>query len=150
MKLRRLLPAVCTVVALWLAGCVTNPYLAPADVGAPPADALQLPDGLAYKVLQPGSGSSHPATSSVITVNYTGWTTSGRKFDSTVNPDGSTSPATFPLSKLIKGWQDVLPLMTAGERVRVWIPGQLAYDNLNRPGAPKGMLVFDIELISFK
>lgn len=150
MKLRRLLPVVCTAVALWLTGCVTNPYLAPADVGAPPAAAVHLADGLAYQVQHPGTGSAHPGLDSVITVNYTGWTTAGRKFDSTINPDGSASPATFPLNKLIKGWQEVLPLMTAGERVRVWIPGQLAYDNLNRPGAPKGMLVFDIELLSFK
>lgn len=147
----RRLPAVGLVLAaLWLAGCVSNPYVAPADVSAPPANAIRLPDGLAYQVLKPGTGSTHPGTNSVITVNYTGWTTEGRKFDSTVNPDGSTSPATFPLGKLIQGWRDVVPLMVSGERVRVWIPGQLAYDNLNRPGAPKGPLVFDIELISFK
>ncbi|MBU6470347.1 MAG: FKBP-type peptidyl-prolyl cis-trans isomerase [Gammaproteobacteria bacterium] len=133
-----------------LAGCQTNPYLPPADVAAPPSTAAVLPDGLAYQVLSSGTGSAHPTLDSVITVNYTGWTTDGRKFDSTVNPDGSTSPATFPLNKLIQGWQQMLPLMVAGERVRVWIPGRLAYDNRNRPGAPKGMLVFDIELLSFK
>lgn len=150
MNTRPLLPAICVLAALWLTGCVSNPYLPPADVGAPPPGATRLADGLAYLVLQPGTGSAHPAADSVITVNYTGWTTRGRKFDSTVNPDGSTSPATFPLAKLIQGWRDVVPLMVAGERVRVWIPGQLAYDNLNRPGAPKGELVFDIQLISFK
>lgn len=135
---------------LLLAGCITNPYLPPADVAAPPSTATVMPDGLAYQVLGSGTGSAHPTLDSVITVNYTGWTTDGRKFDSTINPDRSTSPATFPLNKLIQGWQEMLPLMVAGERVRVWIPGKLAYDNRKRPGAPQGMLVFDIELLSFK
>ncbi|MGH8379054.1 MAG: FKBP-type peptidyl-prolyl cis-trans isomerase [Gammaproteobacteria bacterium] len=146
---RLLLPFTISLIVL-LAACVTNPYKAPPDVAAPPANATVLPDGLAYQVLASGTGSAHPTQDSVITVNYTGWTTDGRKFDSTVNPDGSSSPATFPLNKLIQGWQDVVPLMVTGERIRVWIPGNLAYDNRNRPGAPKGMLVFDIELLSFK
>ncbi|HVC38189.1 MAG TPA: FKBP-type peptidyl-prolyl cis-trans isomerase [Gammaproteobacteria bacterium] len=132
-----------------LTGCITNPYLAPSDVAAPPPAATILSDGLAYQVLRSGSGSEHPALNSTITVNYTGWTTDGKKFDSTINPDGSTSPATFPLNKLIQGWQEVLPLMVKGEKIRVWIPGRLAYDNRNRPDAPHGMLVFDIELLNY-
>ncbi|MGH8281255.1 MAG: FKBP-type peptidyl-prolyl cis-trans isomerase [Gammaproteobacteria bacterium] len=147
---RRISISALVAALLLLGGCVTNPYLPPADVAAPPSTATVLPDGLAYQVLSSGTGSVRPTLDSVISVNYTGWTTDGRKFDSTVNPDGSTSPATFPLNKLIQGWQEMLPLMVAGERVRVWIPGKLAYDNRNRPGAPKGMLVFDIELLSFK
>lgn len=147
---RRLVFAMTAVAILVLAGCVTNPYLPPPDVAAPPASATVLPGGLAYEVLASGTGTAHPTLDSVITVNYTGWTTDGQKFDSTVNPDGSTSPATFPLNKLIQGWQEIVPLMVAGERLRVWIPGPLAYDNRNRPGAPKGMLVFNIQLISFK
>jgi len=140
---------VCIALLMPLTACMTNPYEAPRDVAAPPPGATMLPDGLAYQVLIAGSGSQHPTPDSTITVNYTGWTTDGRKFDSTVNPDGSTSPATFPLKKLIQGWQDMLPLMVKGEKVRVWIPGKLAYDNRHRPGAPHGMLVFDIQLLNF-
>ncbi|MGH8399003.1 MAG: FKBP-type peptidyl-prolyl cis-trans isomerase [Gammaproteobacteria bacterium] len=147
---RRLLLLFALSLIVSLAGCVTNPYKAPPDVAAPPANAIMLSQGLAYQVLASGTGGTHPTLNSVVTVNYTGWITDGRKFDSTVNTDGSTSPATFPLNKLIQGWQDVVPLMVTGERIRVWIPGNLAYDNRNRPGAPKGMLVFDIELLSFK
>lgn len=137
-------------LCLLLAGCTTNPYKAPADVAAPPRAAHRLPDGLAYKVLQPGTGTVHPSTTSIITVNYTGWTTDGRKFDSTRAADGKRTPVSFPLNKLIQGWREVVPLMIAGEKIRVWIPGKLAYDKRNRPGAPHGMLVFDIELVNFK
>jgi len=148
---RRLLSAMAAAQILLLAGCVTNPYLPPPNVAAPPANATVLPGGLAYLVLASGSGSVHPTLDSVITVNYTGWTTDGHKFDSTINPDGSTSPATFPLGRLIQGWQTVLPLMVAGEKVRCWIPAKLGYgEHPAKPGQPAGMLVFDIQLISFK
>jgi len=40
--------------------------------------------------------------------------------------------------------------MVVGEKRRFWIPGSLAYDNSARPGAPKGMLVFDVERLDFK
>ena len=141
----RLVTTACLL--LLLAGCAVNPYLAPPDVAAPPSSATVLPDGLAYRVLHQGSGTAHPAPDSVVTVNYTGWTVDGRKFDSTFNPDGSATPVTFSLNKLIKGWQQAVPTMVVGEKMRVWIPGKLAYDNRNRPGAPHGMLVFDIELL---
>lgn len=140
---------VCIVLITLFDGCTTDPYRAPYDVAAPPTHAIELADGLAYRVLRQGSGNQHPTLASTITVNYTGWTTDGKKFDSTFNPDGSTNPASFPLSKPIQGWQEVLPLMVTGEKIRVWIPGNLAYDNRNRPDAPHGMLVFDIELLSF-
>ena len=51
---------------------------------APPADAKNTPSGLAYKVLQEGTGGRHPKSSSEVTVHYTGWTTDGKMFDSSV------------------------------------------------------------------
>jgi FKBP-type peptidyl-prolyl cis-trans isomerase len=146
---RRFPPLIPIALLMLLTGCMTNPYKAPTDVAAAPSVATLLPDGLAYQLLSSGNGHEHPTLDSTITVNYTGWTTDGKKFDSTINPDGSSSPATFPLNKLIQGWQEMLPLMVKGEKVRVWIPGRLAYDNRNRPDAPHGMLVFDIELLDF-
>ncbi len=38
--------------------------------------------------------------------------------------------------------------MVVGEKRRFWIPEELAYKG--RPGAPQGMLVFDVELLSFR
>lgn len=120
---------------------------APENVAAPPEDATTTDTGIAYVVLEDAAGDVHPAATDTITVHYTGWTTDGRMFDSSV-PRGQ--PATFPLDQLIPGWQQAIPLMTVGDKYRFWIPGELAYDNSTRPGAPKGMLVFDIELLGIK
>ena len=118
---------------------------APPDVAAPPADAEKTPSGLASKVLAPGKGKEKPTEADTVRVHYTGWTTDGVKFDSSVDRN---SPAQFPLRGVIKGWTEGLQLMVEGEKRRFWIPGNLAYgDTPTRPGAPAGMLVFDVELL---
>jgi len=124
------------------------PIPAPADVAAPPADALRTPSGLASKVLRVGLGSVHPGLHSTVRVHYTGWTTDGKMFDSSV---ARNSPATFQVDGVIPGWTEGLQLMVAGEKRRFWIPGNLAYDSIpNMPDAPKGMLVFDVELLDVR
>jgi FKBP-type peptidyl-prolyl cis-trans isomerase len=113
---------------------------APSDVAAAPADASKTKSGLASKILQPGTGKSHPSRTDLITVRYTGWTTDGKMFDS------STDPITFPLDRVIGGWIEGVPLMVTGEKRRFWIPESLAYQGKRDP---KGMLVFDVELVSY-
>ena len=113
---------------------------------ASPAAAYTA-SGLASKILVRGKGMEHPTLDSEVTVHYSGWTTDGKLFDSSVTRG---EPATFPLNRVIKGWQEGVQLMVVGEKRRFWIPGALAYDNSTRPGAPKGTLVFDVELLSFK
>lgn len=126
---------------------------APPDVAAPPADAETTASGLASKVLQKGTGDKHPSELDIVTVNYTGWTTDGRMFDSSTKRG---KPVEFPLNRVIKGWTEGVQLMVTGEKRRFWIPGELAYGEArpNDPhaafGPPRGMLVFDVELISFK
>ncbi len=115
---------------------------APADVAAPPKDAVVTNSGLASKVLKAGSGSVHPAPTDTVKVNYTGWTTDGKMFDSSVSRN---RPATFPLNRVIPGWTEGVGLMVVGEKRRLWIPEKLAYKG--RPGRPQGMLVFDVELM---
>jgi peptidylprolyl isomerase len=120
----------------------------PEDVKAPPASAKKTPSGLAYRVLQPGTGTTHPTEASHVIVNYSGWTPDGKMFDSSVTRG---QPASFGLNGVIKGWTEGVQLMTKGEKMRFWIPGALAYgDKPKRAGAPAGMLVFDIELIDFQ
>lgn len=120
---------------------------APENVAAAPGEAETTSSGIAYVVLEDAGGEVHPAATDTVIVHYTGWTTDGRMFDSSVKRG---EPATFPLGKLIPGWQQAIPLMTVGAKYRFWIPGELAYDNSTRPDAPKGMLVFDIELLGIK
>jgi|SRR5215471_7076914 len=115
---------------------------APPDVSAPPADAIRTSDNLAYKILRPGTGTRHPRPNSTVTVHYTGWTTDGKTFDSSV---ARGQPATFGLDQVIHGWTEGVQMMVEGEKRRFWIPENLAYEG--KPGGPQGMLVFDIELI---
>jgi FKBP-type peptidyl-prolyl cis-trans isomerase len=117
------------------------PTRAPADVKAPPADAKKTPSGIAYKVLKEGVGGRHPRSNSEVTVQYTGWTTDGKMFDSSVVRG---QPSTFGLDGVIAGWTEGLQLMFEGEKTRFWIPEKLAYEGKK---APYGMLVFDIELV---
>jgi peptidylprolyl isomerase len=121
---------------------ITHPPAAPADVAAPPEDAEVTDSGLASKVLTPGTGSAHPDAWDQVTVHYTGWTTDGKMFDSSVSRG---QPATFPLNRVIPGWTEGLQLMVTGEKRRFWIPEKLAYKG--QAGAPQGMLVFDVELL---
>jgi peptidylprolyl isomerase len=122
---------------------------APPDVAAPPADAQRTASGLASKVLAPGSGTEHPGQNDTVKVNYSGWTTDGKMFDSSVAPlhGRRPEPTTFPLGHVIAGWTEGVQLMVVGEKRRFWIPEELAYKG--KPGAPAGMLVFDIELLDF-
>jgi len=127
---------------------ILSPPETPKDVAKPPADAKKTASGLAYKVLKKGNGKEHPTPQSRVTVHYTGWTTDGKMFDSSVTRG---QPSSFMLGQVIKGWTEGLQLMVVGEKTRFWIPGELAYgDTPKRPGAPSGMLVFDVELIDFK
>jgi peptidylprolyl isomerase len=117
----------------------------PPDVAAVPADAQKTASGLAYRVLSPGKAEQKPTAQSTVKVHYTGWTTDGKRFDSSVVRG---EPATFPLQRVIKGWTEGLQLMSVGERTRFWIPAEMAYgETPSRPGAPAGMLVFDVELL---
>lgn len=120
----------------------TSPLIAPPDVKAPPSDAHRTATGIAYKVLKPGTGARNASPFGQVTVHYTGWTTDGKMFDSSVVRG---TPATFRLDDVIRGWTEGVPLMVEGERTRFWIPQDLAYKG--EAGQPKGMLVFDIDLI---
>jgi peptidylprolyl isomerase len=120
------------------------PQPAPPDVAAPPADAVRTASGLAFTVLQPGTGTAKPGPMDLVTVHYTGWTTDGKMFDSSL---ASKGPVEFPLNLLIKGWNEALQLMVPGEKRRLWIPKELAYNDT--PNRPAGMLVFEVELVEF-
>lgn len=115
---------------------------APADVAAPGADTQKTESGIAWRILTPGTGTEHPKAEDQVKVHYSGWTTDGVMFDSSV---ARGEPITFPLNAVIPGWSEAVQLMVVGEKRLVWIPEELAYKG--QPGAPAGMLVFEIELL---
>jgi FKBP-type peptidyl-prolyl cis-trans isomerase len=90
-------------------------------------------------------GAARPRKDSRVRVHYTGWTTDGKMFDSSV---ARNEPISFNLNRVIAGWTEGVQLMVEGEKRRLWIPEKLAY--AGQAGAPKGMLVFDVELIKIE
>jgi FKBP-type peptidyl-prolyl cis-trans isomerase len=125
----------------------TNMPETPTDVKAAPEEAEKTASGLASKILSKGTGAEHPSAADTVTVHYSGWTTDGKLFDSSVKRG---QPASFPLNGVIKGWTEGVQLMLEGEKRRFWIPADLAYGENPGGGRPGGMLVFDIELLSIK
>ena len=134
------------LAALQAAAQSSTPVPPPADVAAPPADAVITASGLASKVITPGTGTTRPTAASTVKVHYSGWTTDGQMFDSSVVRG---EPSVFGVSRVIRGWTEGVQMMVKGEKRRFWIPAALAYGDNPRAGAPRGMLVFDVELFDF-
>ncbi len=115
----------------------------PPDLRQPPSDAVHLNSGLVIRFLSHGTGTIHPTAKATVKVDYTGWTQDGRMFD-TSQGRGATD---LPLDGVIEGWTQGIQLMSVGDSARLWIPAALAYRGAQ--GAPGGLLVFDVTLISF-
>ena len=104
--------------------------------------------GLQYEVLEEGTGTEHPTKNSKVTVHYHGTLIDGTVFDSSVERG---EPISFALKQVIKGWQEGLTYMVEGQKVRLFIPSQLAYGKGGSgPIPPSSTLIFDVELISIK
>ncbi|UII24447.1 FKBP-type peptidyl-prolyl cis-trans isomerase [Fulvivirga maritima] len=97
--------------------------------------------GLRYIIEEEGNG-DFPTSSSNVTVNYEGTFLSGETFD-------SGSSTTFSLSNLIEGWQVLMPYVSEGGTITMFLPSEYAY---GRSGAgtiaPYSTLIFTIDLES--
>ncbi|RJY08180.1 FKBP-type peptidyl-prolyl cis-trans isomerase [Aurantiacibacter aquimixticola] len=104
----------------------------------------RLQDGVMFRrTAGDGSGPS-PSVSDEITIHYTGSFVDGEVFDSSV---ARGEPATFPLSRLIEGWQIAIPQMGVGDTAEIVIPATSAYGLEGRGPIPGGAtLKFTIEL----
>jgi FKBP-type peptidyl-prolyl cis-trans isomerase FklB len=104
------------------------------------------PGGMQYKVIKEGSGEK-PTLQSTVRAHYAGRLLNGTEFD---NSYRRGAPFTARITQLIKGWQEVLPMMATGSKWIVWIPSDLAYGDEGTGGAgiPGGAtLEFEIELL---
>jgi FKBP-type peptidyl-prolyl cis-trans isomerase FkpA len=102
--------------------------------------------GLQYRrVSSAKPGARRPSATDTVTIHYVGRFIDGREFDSS---RARGEPATFPLPRLIKGWQEGVPMMRVGETWQFVIPATIAYgDRWREPIPPGSTLLFEIELI---
>jgi len=110
-------------------------------------DVVTLPSGLQYKILQAGDGPK-PTAADTVNCNYRGTLLNGTEFDSSFK---TGKPATFPVSRVIKGWTEALQLMPVGSKWELYVPPSLAYGERGTQGGPIGpneTLVFQVELLS--
>ena len=102
--------------------------------------------GLRYRKISGHAAGPHPAATDTVTIHYVGRFIDGTVFDSSV---ARHEPATFPLNRLIRGWQEGVPLMAVGDRFEFAIPYNLAYGYAGRGPIPGGAtLLFTIDLIA--
>jgi FKBP-type peptidyl-prolyl cis-trans isomerase len=113
-------------------------------------DPTKTASGLEYWDLKVGTGAVAQSGQHV-KVEYTGWLTSGKKFDSSV---GTGRPFDFTLgaSEVIKGWDEGVVGMKVGGKRQLRIPPDLAYGAKGYPGVipPNSTLIFDVQLVDVK
>jgi len=102
--------------------------------------------GLQYEIIREGVG-ERPTLTDTVTVHYKGQLANGHVFDSSYDRG---EPATFPLARVIQGWQEGLQLMSAGAHYRIYVPYELGYGErgAGQDIPPFSSLIFDVELIS--
>ena len=102
------------------------------------------PSGLKYRVLIGRGTGEHPTVQDQVMVHYVGRFVNGEVFDSSVE---RREAATFPLGRLIRGWQEGIPMMSVGERWEFAVPAELAYGAGRGPIPGGATLFFKVELI---
>ncbi len=109
-------------------------------------DGTKTPTGLQYWDIKVGTGRTADKGNTV-RVHYTGWLTSGKKFDSSVG--GPAFTFRIGAHQVIAGWEEGVSGMKVGGKRQLKIPPALAYGKEGYPGAipPNATLIFDIELL---
>ncbi len=108
------------------------------------AGVITTESGLQYEVVKEGAGAT-PKPTDIVTVNYKGTLLSGEVFDSS---ERHGAPAEFPINQVITGWTEGLQLMKEGGKIKLYVPGKLAYaERPDRPGGPFATLIFEVELL---
>jgi peptidylprolyl isomerase len=121
----------------------------PEDVARAPRSALRKKSGLVFRYLKHGGGTTHPASDARLSMQWSMWTSEGRRIFTSLLVKDVVEVA---ISNLTPGMQEAARSMVEGDKLRVWLPGKLGYgdpipgqDQL--PFAPQlGPLVIDMEL----
>ena len=113
-------------------------------------DAVKTASGLQYWDIKAGTG-AEAKSGSHVTVHYTGWLTSGKKFDSSVDA-GKPFDFTIGRGDVIKGWEEGVAGMKAGGKRQLRIPPELGYGASGYPGVipANATLIFDVQLLGVK
>jgi len=114
-----------------------------------PAEGWQrTPSGLRYRRVAGSGEGPRPSPTDTVTIHYEGTFIDGTGFDSSV---ARGEPAIFPLPRLIRGWQEGVPMMSVGDKFEFAIPYDLAYGPVGRGPIPGGAtLLFTIELLAIQ
>ncbi len=109
---------------------------------------VTLKSGVQYKVIEKGAGRKPKPTDKVV-VHYRGTLIDGTEFDSSYK---RKQPATFAVNGVVKGWQEIIPMMKEGAKWHVAIPSDMAYGKRGAGGliGPNAALVFEIKLVGIK
>ncbi len=103
-----------------------------------------LPSGIQYRIIEEGEG-ARPNMSSSVKVHYRGSKINGHEFDSSF---ARGVPEEFTVNTVLKGWQEVLPLMKTGATWQIFVPPELAFGPRgNPPVGPNEALIFDLKLV---
>ena len=103
-----------------------------------------LPSGIQYRIIDEGEG-ARPNMSSSVKVHYRGSKINGHEFDSSF---ARGVPEEFTVNTVLKGWQEVLPLMKTGATWQIFVPPELAFGPRgNPPVGPNEALIFDLKLV---
>ena len=105
---------------------------------------VALPSGVQYRIIEEGDG-ARPNMDSTVKVHYRGSKINGHEFDSSF---ARGVPEEFTVNTVLKGWQEVLPLMKTGSTWQIFVPPELAFAARgNPPVGPNEALVFDLKLV---
>lgn len=105
---------------------------------------VELPSGVQYRIIEEGEG-ARPGLDSTVRVHYRGSKMDGHEFDSSF---ARGQPEEFTVNTVLRGWQEVLPLMKTGSTWQIFVPPELAFGARgNPPVGPNEALMFDLKLV---
>jgi len=112
-------------------------------------DVQRTANGLYYVVIDPGKGGFKYTEASQILAKYTGRLLNGQVFDS--SDKSSPAGVAFPLTRVITGWQDGIPLIQKGGKIRLLIPSVMGYGSTGQGTIPaNAVLDFDVEIVDLR